>query len=91
MKHLYDISQTDLHNLGDAEDEMMLALDADEKVPYLLGEVFLLKTQVRKISLICSNISFCAMMLVLISLLQHFLSIAGFAALMKLSLNFMSR
>jgi hypothetical protein len=34
--------------LGDAEDEMMLALDADEKVPYLLGEVFLLKTQVRK-------------------------------------------
>ena len=38
--------QTQLTNLADAEDEMMLSLDADERVPYLLGEVFLLKTQV---------------------------------------------
>jgi len=43
----FDIQKkkTQLTNLADAEDEMMLSLDADEKVPYLLGEVFLLKTQ----------------------------------------------
>jgi len=43
----FDIQKkkTQLTNLADAEDEMMLSLDADEKVPYMLGEVFLLKTQ----------------------------------------------
>ncbi|KAF2362614.1 Prefoldin beta-like [Trinorchestia longiramus] len=45
VKEELKTKETDLHNLGDAEDEMMIALDADEKVPYLLGEVFLLKTQ----------------------------------------------
>lgn len=31
--------------MADAEDEMMIALDTDEKVPYLVGEVFIMKTQ----------------------------------------------
>ena len=47
---MHCLFQTELNNLGDAEDEMMIALDGDEKVPYLLGEVFILKTQVRSLA-----------------------------------------
>ena len=39
-------SQNDLQNLQDAEDEMMIALDSDEKVPFMVGEVFIMKSQV---------------------------------------------
>ena len=35
--------------MTDAEDEMMIALDTDEKVPFLVGEVFILKTQVSEV------------------------------------------
>jgi len=45
IKYDLDKKQTALTNLADAEDEMMLALDADEKLPFMFGEVFLLKTQ----------------------------------------------
>lgn len=38
--------QNDLQNLQDAEDEMMIALDTDEKVPFMVGEVFIMKSQV---------------------------------------------
>ena len=40
------IFQNELKNIQDAEDEMMLALDADEQVPYMVGEVFIMKSQV---------------------------------------------
>lgn len=35
-----------MQNLQDAEDEMLIALDTDEKVPFMVGEVFIMKTQV---------------------------------------------
>merc|ERR1712198_144601 len=35
----------DLQNLQDAEDETMIALDTDEKVPFMIGEVFVMKSQ----------------------------------------------
>jgi len=37
--------ENELQNLQDAEDEMMIALDTDEKVPFMVGEVFIMKTQ----------------------------------------------
>ncbi|KAB7507744.1 UNVERIFIED_CONTAM: hypothetical protein RMT77_018723 [Armadillidium vulgare] len=37
--------ENDLQNLQDAEDEMMIALDADEKVPFMVGEVYIMKSQ----------------------------------------------
>lgn len=45
LKEELKTKETDLNNLGDAEDEMMIALDPEENVPFLLGEVFILKSQ----------------------------------------------
>lgn len=42
----YFFPQNELQNLQDAEDEIMIALDGDEKVPYMVGEVFIMKSQV---------------------------------------------
>ncbi|KAK4316518.1 hypothetical protein Pmani_012295 [Petrolisthes manimaculis] len=39
------LKENDLQNLQDAEDEMMIALDSDEKVPFMVGEVFIMKSQ----------------------------------------------
>ncbi|XP_050712327.1 prefoldin subunit 4-like [Eriocheir sinensis] len=39
------IKENDLQNLQDAEDEMLIALDTDEKVPFMVGEVFIMKSQ----------------------------------------------
>uniref|UniRef100_A0A2P2I051 Prefoldin subunit 4 n=2 Tax=Hirondellea gigas TaxID=1518452 RepID=A0A2P2I051_9CRUS len=45
IKKDLETKETELNNLGDAEDEIMIALDTDEKVPFLVGEVFVYKTQ----------------------------------------------
>merc|ERR1711915_963298 len=45
LKEELKTKENDLQNLQDAEDEMMLALDTDEKVPFMIGEVFMMKTQ----------------------------------------------
>lgn len=45
MKEELKSKENDLQNLQDAEDEMMIALDTDEKVPYMIGEVFMMKSQ----------------------------------------------
>jgi len=37
--------KNDLTNIQDAEDEMMISLEADDKVPYMYGELFILKSQ----------------------------------------------
>lgn len=39
------MKENELQNLQDAEDEIMIALDGDEKVPYMVGEVFIMKSQ----------------------------------------------
>ncbi|XP_045121136.1 prefoldin subunit 4-like isoform X2 [Portunus trituberculatus] len=45
IKEELKIKENDLQNLQDAEDEMMIALDSDEKVPFMVGEVFIMKSQ----------------------------------------------
>ncbi|CAL4122841.1 unnamed protein product, partial [Meganyctiphanes norvegica] len=45
MKEEIKSKEGDLQNLQDAEDEMMIALDTDEKVPFMIGEVFVMKSQ----------------------------------------------
>ncbi|XP_053638317.1 prefoldin subunit 4 [Cherax quadricarinatus] len=45
IKEELKIKENDLQNLQDAEDEMLIALDSDEKVPFMVGEVFIMKTQ----------------------------------------------
>lgn len=46
---LFSFLQNELQNLQDAEDEIMIALDGDEKVPYMVGEVFIMKSQVSEL------------------------------------------
>ncbi|KAG7155324.1 prefoldin subunit 4-like [Homarus americanus] len=45
VKEELKFKENDLKNLQDAEDEMMMTLDSDEKVPFMVGEVFIMKTQ----------------------------------------------
>merc|ERR1712106_215293 len=45
MREEIKSKEGDLQNLQDAEDEMMIALDTDEKVPFMIGEVFVMKSQ----------------------------------------------
>ncbi|XP_068222658.1 prefoldin subunit 4 [Palaemon carinicauda] len=45
IKDELKLKENDLQNLQDAEDEMMIALDSEEKVPFMIGEVFMMKTQ----------------------------------------------
>jgi len=42
-----DIStiKSDIQNIADAQDDMMIALEPDENVPYQYGELFIMKTQ----------------------------------------------
>jgi len=37
--------QTEIDNIGYAEDDMAVCLDMDENVPYMYGELFIMKTQ----------------------------------------------
>ncbi|XP_064081152.1 prefoldin subunit 4-like [Macrobrachium nipponense] len=45
IKDELKLKENDLQNLQDAEDEMMIALDSEEKVPFMIGEVFMMKSQ----------------------------------------------
>ncbi|XP_071546870.1 prefoldin subunit 4 [Panulirus ornatus] len=45
VKEELKTKENDLQNLQDAEDEMMIALEDDEKVPFMVGEVFIMKSQ----------------------------------------------
>ncbi|XP_042865702.1 prefoldin subunit 4-like [Penaeus japonicus] len=45
LKEELKMKENELQNLQDAEDEIMIALDGDEKVPYMVGEVFIMKSQ----------------------------------------------
>jgi len=38
-------NQTELENMAFAEDEMLVCLEEDEKVPYMFDELFIMKTQ----------------------------------------------
>ncbi|XP_066960442.1 prefoldin subunit 4 isoform X1 [Macrobrachium rosenbergii] len=45
IKDELKLKENDLQNLQDAEDEMLIALDSEEKVPFMIGEVFMMKSQ----------------------------------------------
>jgi len=40
-----EVKKREIENIQYAEDEMMIALDADEKVPYQFEDLFIMKTQ----------------------------------------------
>ncbi|KAK7078736.1 Prefoldin subunit 4 [Halocaridina rubra] len=45
IKEELKLKENDLQNLQDAEDDIISALDGEEKVPFMIGEVFMMKTQ----------------------------------------------